>query len=297
MNSVRRAFTLIELLVVIAIIAILAAILFPVFAQAKASAKKIAVLSQYKQAGTASAIYFSDSDDTALVGSYSMIGSSIVSPRTGATITNPTYTWAQLAQPYMKNWPLLNDRSVADPLNVWADSTPPQWWYNWDRWPALGYNVNYLNASKADCSDFGSTEPGLTQFGRPISMTSIASPSGTVMFESVKRVGGGGSAYTSYDAESPGSYNANDTCSWSNGGWGIGSYGDSTGTLTYPGNPTSTGDFATPYANQGVIVFTDSSAKSLPAGKVAAGTNWKVGIANSAIQITDRTQYIWDTQQ
>lgn len=59
----KRAFTLIELLVVIAIIAILAAILFPVFAQAKESAKVTAVLSQYKQAGTSFAIYMGDSDD------------------------------------------------------------------------------------------------------------------------------------------------------------------------------------------------------------------------------------------
>jgi prepilin-type N-terminal cleavage/methylation domain-containing protein len=46
---IRRAFTLIELLVVIAIIAILAAILFPVFAQAKESAKKVGCLSNLKQ--------------------------------------------------------------------------------------------------------------------------------------------------------------------------------------------------------------------------------------------------------
>ncbi|MBZ0213289.1 MAG: prepilin-type N-terminal cleavage/methylation domain-containing protein, partial [Nitrospirae bacterium] len=48
----RRAFTLIELLVVIAIIAILAAMLFPVYAQAKESAKKTTALSNYKQTGT-----------------------------------------------------------------------------------------------------------------------------------------------------------------------------------------------------------------------------------------------------
>ncbi|RYG46435.1 prepilin-type N-terminal cleavage/methylation domain-containing protein [bacterium] len=60
----KRAFTLIELLVVIAIIAILAAILFPVFAQAKEAAKKTTTLSQYKQVGTSSQIYLSDSDDT-----------------------------------------------------------------------------------------------------------------------------------------------------------------------------------------------------------------------------------------
>lgn len=59
----QRAFTLIELLVVIAIIAILAAILFPVFAQAKTAAKKTADLSNLKQNMTATLIYTSDYDD------------------------------------------------------------------------------------------------------------------------------------------------------------------------------------------------------------------------------------------
>lgn len=59
----RRAFTLIELLVVIAIIAILAAILFPVFAQAKSAAKKTADLSNLKQIGTAITMYLGDTDD------------------------------------------------------------------------------------------------------------------------------------------------------------------------------------------------------------------------------------------
>ncbi len=58
-----KAFTLIELLVVIAIIAILAAILFPVFAQAKVAAKKTVALSNVKQMATAAAIYTTDSDD------------------------------------------------------------------------------------------------------------------------------------------------------------------------------------------------------------------------------------------
>ncbi len=60
----KKAFTLIELLVVIAIIAILAAILFPVFAQAKLAAKKTSDLSNLKQIGTAANIYASDYDDS-----------------------------------------------------------------------------------------------------------------------------------------------------------------------------------------------------------------------------------------
>jgi prepilin-type N-terminal cleavage/methylation domain-containing protein/prepilin-type processing-associated H-X9-DG protein len=59
----RNAFTLIELLVVIAIIAILAAILFPVFAQAKEAAKKTTCLSNLKQLGLATKMYLSDHED------------------------------------------------------------------------------------------------------------------------------------------------------------------------------------------------------------------------------------------
>jgi len=60
----RRGFTLIELLVVIAIIAILAAILFPVFAQARASARQTSCLSNNKQAGLGIMMYVQDYDET-----------------------------------------------------------------------------------------------------------------------------------------------------------------------------------------------------------------------------------------
>jgi len=62
--SQKRGFTLIELLVVIAIIAILAAILFPVFAQAREKARMASCLSNLKQIGVATQMYAQDYDET-----------------------------------------------------------------------------------------------------------------------------------------------------------------------------------------------------------------------------------------
>jgi prepilin-type N-terminal cleavage/methylation domain-containing protein len=63
MKGMKRGFTLIELLVVIAIIGILAALLFPVFARAKAQAKQTSCLSNLKQIGSAITLYMGDYDD------------------------------------------------------------------------------------------------------------------------------------------------------------------------------------------------------------------------------------------
>ncbi len=63
-RALKRGFTLIELLVVIAIIAILAAILFPVFAQAREAARKTSCLNNVKQIGTAYMMYLQDFDES-----------------------------------------------------------------------------------------------------------------------------------------------------------------------------------------------------------------------------------------
>jgi prepilin-type N-terminal cleavage/methylation domain-containing protein len=90
----KKAFTLIELLVVIAIIAILAAILFPVFAQAKEAAKKSADLSNMKQIGTSMAIYLSDNDDVYPSAYYYNNDSSSAGGYTH---------WSGMIMPYVKN--------------------------------------------------------------------------------------------------------------------------------------------------------------------------------------------------
>ena len=91
-SSQRRAFTLIELLVVIAIIAILAAILFPVFAQARAKARQAACLNNTKQVGIALMQYVQDNDETLCLNSYS--------PTDGT----PRNSWPDALQPYIKNY-------------------------------------------------------------------------------------------------------------------------------------------------------------------------------------------------
>ncbi|AIE86360.1 type II secretion system protein [Fimbriimonas ginsengisoli] len=104
--SARRAFTLIELLVVIAIIAILAAILFPVFAQAKEAAKKTNCLSNLKQIGLATIMYANDYDDTIYPFQYNIDGADPgVRMWFGQSrASNPTWDFNNgFVGPYMKN--------------------------------------------------------------------------------------------------------------------------------------------------------------------------------------------------
>lgn len=91
----RRGFTLIELLVVIAIIAILAAMLFPVFARAREKARQTVCMSNMKQIGMAFAMYVEDWRG--------------VIPWDDLTVgglpegTAPTWTWRLMLQPYINN--------------------------------------------------------------------------------------------------------------------------------------------------------------------------------------------------
>ncbi|MEN6549013.1 MAG: DUF1559 domain-containing protein [Armatimonadia bacterium] len=113
----RKGFTLIELLVVIAIIAILAAILFPVFAKAREKARQSSCLSNVKQLCLAIMQYTQDYDET----------------YTPAYCVNPSVTWPYLLQPYIKNTQVLSCPSDRD---YWLPYAAPN---NW----GLSYILNY----------------------------------------------------------------------------------------------------------------------------------------------------------
>jgi prepilin-type N-terminal cleavage/methylation domain-containing protein/prepilin-type processing-associated H-X9-DG protein len=108
-----RAFTLIELLVVIAIIAILAAILFPVFAQAKAAAKKVSGLSNQKQIGLASIMYAGDYDDKLPETGWGAVCSEPGTLNVTDRFWSGVMPFLLGAQPYMKSMDIIQD--PADP--------------------------------------------------------------------------------------------------------------------------------------------------------------------------------------
>jgi prepilin-type N-terminal cleavage/methylation domain-containing protein/prepilin-type processing-associated H-X9-DG protein len=280
----RKAFTLIELLVVIAIIAILAAILFPVFAQAKVAAKRAGSISNLKQHSLGIVMYAGDFDDYFPRHAYRNIG---------AAFPNDWVYWPLAVQPYTKNWPLFRDPNQnIDFAGIWNGTPAFMWFYNWMRWPDYGFNATYLNRDP-DCTQWMSAHGG---YGPPVSTTTPQNPAATVMMTTAKIVHSNtvGSAYTSQATDAPSALWTPDACTWSNGGWGTGSWGDSVGTWTYPGNPTYTGPNALNYGNGGNVAYTDSHVKHLKGGGMATGTNWRVPIANTAIQTTDLSVYEWD---
>lgn len=109
----QNAFTLIELLVVIAIIAILAAILFPVFAQARGKARQTVCLSNEKQIGLGIVMYAQDYDETLPRANYAVpLGSNPLGPKLERV------HWYQAVEPYIKaNY---DPAKAGQKLSIWV---------------------------------------------------------------------------------------------------------------------------------------------------------------------------------
>jgi prepilin-type N-terminal cleavage/methylation domain-containing protein len=170
----KRAFTLIELLVVIAIIAILAAILFPVFAQAKEAAKKTLFISNFKQVGIGVNLYIADNDDRMPHVNRGGIGIP------GWGFGPPDAIWCELIEPYVKNWDLYKcpaDGSSRD-LDPFGNPVPrndPAIKYYWSERSHIGLNYLFLS-------------PWIYRFlsdghvgSEPINMSQVNQTAGTIL--------------------------------------------------------------------------------------------------------------------
>jgi prepilin-type N-terminal cleavage/methylation domain-containing protein len=266
----KKAFTLIELLVVIAIIAILAAILFPVFAQAKLAAKKTQSLSNIKQIGLGLQMYIGDFDDR-----YDASANLIPGPwgEYSSTGVDQHIKWDINVQPYIKS------------INIFfspADSLAGKTLVSTEPWAGVGisYATNgYLNGWDGTAWD-GSSGGGFNlhgpmgiechcwlssgdgQFGS-MNSSQITQPSGTILLaeqdaddvqaKSPCCGGGNWSAYGPWGV-------INDLA---DGVWGPSAIPHGESTVAAAFDKGNQGALSVKYSGQTPLVFCDGHAKSM----------------------------------
>ena len=269
----RKAFTLIELLVVIAIIAILAAILFPVFAQAKSAAKKTQQISNQKQNATSMAMYQQDVDDMAVPLHQTSIAFFVSYDWT------KDYVWPQLVMPYQKNWQIhhnpadgnANDRQALTSNGFAQTVTGRQREYALGITTSLGYN--YMAFSPMNTN---------AQF-TPVNMSQVTEPAAVIMnvdsiWDKAGTVPTGGG---NWFVEAP-HYAFSATSYWF-GGW-------------QPCTPTSWLQYGGTWgfhSTKTCAAFGDTHAKALSTGAMLAGVSLSAnGCTISGVY--DQDLYMWD---
>lgn len=311
MKSIR-GFTLIELLVVIAIIAILAAILFPVFAQAKAAAKRTSSLSNQKQVVLAAIMYSNDFDDDVVDvdvwgppnqnnGAYVYFGFSA-----GEEGDLP---WSMLTQPYIKSPQLLVDPQAPGEPQVPAGFNPNSAMiYN----PEYGINPYLIQSAVYPINPNGST---LT----PKTMTSISRPADIVMFTqkysgtelnpAVVPAGnefygyywfgtttnGQGTFFIATTTDPPDCQEPGNTylCA---GGWGLNDFYGGPGSLNYLSGNQAAGAWTGGGSQRGqqlmVVSFVDGHAAVKPPGYLAAGTSYAYALGANGQPLQNATSVV-----
>jgi len=184
-RNASRGFTLIELLVVIAIIAILAAILFPVFAQARESARKTSCLSNNKQLGLGIMMYVQDYDEMYPCNNWD-------TPPLGITDTDSrdpkypcTFAWMFHVMPYMKNRQILvcpSDPNPKSPFTGYDKANPASCDDHWGiptpiSYVANPYLIGYGGTSNPGCEGYTIADWGF----EPTGMAAVPTPASTYM--------------------------------------------------------------------------------------------------------------------
>jgi prepilin-type N-terminal cleavage/methylation domain-containing protein len=302
----NRAFTLIELLVVIAIIAILAAILFPVFAQAKLAAKGAASLSNVKQITLAEIMYQNDYDDDFVISANDICGAgcpSTVPENCPDGYTTTPANWDLALIPYIKTLGIYVDPGTGDPQGIfgsgsnsisqnWNDAS--QYGYNYIFLSPLQFAPRYTLTTNTTACCANATGTGL---GR--SSTLAVNPSSTVMFTTVDSgytTGSYTSQFATPDdnfAEAPGTY------------FSLLPAADRLIIVSIAVYPTSVGGDASPFWTQGWVKtdtvggpitadvraqnpyngakvgWVDGHAKNITADALAAGTTYSTSNSTS----------------
>jgi prepilin-type N-terminal cleavage/methylation domain-containing protein/prepilin-type processing-associated H-X9-DG protein len=168
-QSLRSGFTLIELLVVIAIIAILAAILFPVFAQAREKARQTTCLSNLKQIGLGAMMYVQDHDETF--------------PRLSYRMNPPRQDWAPFSAyeamaPYIKNgvqnvtWASTNNTPVPLAINgIWLCPSQP---YGGNIWRTYGAHNQVFSQLASGSNNIPFPATNMARIGTPADLVIIS---------------------------------------------------------------------------------------------------------------------------
>jgi len=286
----RKAFTLIELLVVIAIIAILAAILFPVFAQAKAAAKKTSSVSNEKQNSLAIIMYSGDYDDTAPVDCVWNASDAVYWFGSNPSRYSP---WSYEVVPYTKNGGIFFDPQTGANGTPTVGVSDTAWKaYN----PEYGYNYTAFSPiTSLSTSPWQRTPASMTSFSRPAETVMIA----TEAVENVESIGlywyGSGTLLIDpFTVEPPDCSDLmKNGISWCQGNWGSGTFISDTWLKGNQAIGAHTGGVTFRTSNQAIVGFADGHVKTYPAGSLAAGTNWNPNIASSALLMTQESKYLW----
>lgn len=313
-----NGFTLIELLVVIAIIAILAAILFPVFATAREKARQTMCLSNENQIALAVLQYIQDYDETMVPAMNCQQGSLGNAPWCGGQ----EESWVASVMPYIKN--------QVGGGSVWiCPDLEHDFWHitsNHSSYPTIelqyfdtyGFNKDYLQPDP-DCSPSKAMQ-GVVPWGFPVSDAKIDAPAETVMFVETKPLtylsGGcegcfnvGSLVNAPADGNSPPlatggvvmhacSNGGNIQFNNPEDGWGIDSEYDGPANLYPYGLPdTATNEFDPRHTGGGNVAFCDGHCKWYLPAQLAAGTNWNPNIKQANVQVLNLSEYLWSTKK